>query len=663
MPRSVTSEQPSSAPTVRQTPTGSSSAEDGSLPPPPGVGPSPEPAALEQTAAAPQQAVSLSFGTPQQPPLGSSTEDASLERTSPVDDGAADAAAAVRASLDGAYSHPPPMVPIAASRARSRAEWDEAGGDVETGSLPQQVAEGGDDPAPPRSQPFENTAAKMGGREQSGTILRDSPDHQKSGRLAPYNWSKVWWKNEVLWLGQLLPEFLCLMLFRTLRGIWGDTRRACSSWTALRRECRMGRKLQFFFKYYLCCAGCTIAIFIFSTDMPSVVSWNPLYVLFTVVVVLSEKVETTVQKGIFRAAGTVFGGAIGYAAMLRTQSATSPVLLVAVLCVWVFLGSWLALKTEIRYAVFLTIITTEAVILCQYQPNAPPGYHGTAKYFYARVVDIAIGLVLVMVVDLAFLPWYSSEAVLGTLGDGFLAATETLRDFHAVFFHALEHAGSGGDEKHQDEPVLRGRERTALEQRLGARLALAQTVMAREQVLWSSGYLAMPQVVPKLQECLTTVLLRMGAVEAPLQARPVISGRYTNTPFALLLQPMQPAMEAALAANIQLGEAINVLLSGDERGHCQQQLIEAGEAYSTLQGARLQLRRTYLSAMATYHDVIRSGGAPHRTPDDAVRWLSYAFATSHVLDKCMLLANIVRTDPFLRDRCTDKGRCWGPVPN
>lgn len=67
-------------------------------------------------------------------------------------------------------------------------------------------------------------------------------------------------------------------------------------------------------------------------------------------VVLSEKVETTVQKGIFRAAGTVFGGAIGYAAMLRTQSATSPVLLVVVLCVWVFFGSWLALKTEVDHA-------------------------------------------------------------------------------------------------------------------------------------------------------------------------------------------------------------------------------------------------------------------------------------------------------------------------
>jgi len=39
-------------------------------------------------------------------------------------------------------------------------------------------------------------------------------------------------------------------------------------------------------------------------------------VLFTVVVVLSEKVETTVQKGIFRALGTVIGGAPFHASVL-----------------------------------------------------------------------------------------------------------------------------------------------------------------------------------------------------------------------------------------------------------------------------------------------------------------------------------------------------------
>ena len=35
----------------------------------------------------------------------------------------------------------------------------------------------------------------------------------------------------------------------------------------------------------------------------------PLYFLFTAVVVLSERVETTVQKAFFRALGTVIGGA------------------------------------------------------------------------------------------------------------------------------------------------------------------------------------------------------------------------------------------------------------------------------------------------------------------------------------------------------------------
>ena len=55
-----------------------------------------------------------------------------------------------------------------------------------------------------------------------------------------------------------------------------------------------------------------------------------------------------------------------------------------------------------------------------------------------------------------------------------------------------------------------------------------------------------------LQGCLSTMLLRMGAVEAVLQARPVISGRYTDTPFTLLAGPLHPAMDAALAANIQV---------------------------------------------------------------------------------------------------------------
>lgn len=52
---------------------------------------------------------------------------------------------------------------------------------------------------------------------------------------------------------------------------------------------------------------------------------------------------------------------------------------------------------QLRYGVFLTLITTEAVILCQYRPDAPPGYHGTLEYYYARIADVAIGLAVCLV--------------------------------------------------------------------------------------------------------------------------------------------------------------------------------------------------------------------------------------------------------------------------
>lgn len=67
---------------------------------------------------------------------------------------------------------------------------------------------------------------------------------------------------------------------------------------------------------------------------------------------------------------------------------------------------------------------------------------------------------------------------------------------------------------------------------------------------------------------------------------------------------------------LQLGEAINVLLSGDERGHCQQQLIEADEAYGTLQGARCRPRPSPVAPLPGQlhaHTRVRTAmrGGPH----------------------------------------------------
>jgi len=75
--------------------------------------------------------------------------------------------------------------------------------------------------------------------------------------------------------------------------------------------------------------------------------------------------------------------------------------LTAIICVYTWLFG-LASQTEFKYAVFLSLITAHAVILCQYSPL--PGSHGRAKYFYARCAFIAVGVVVVLLIGL-ILPW------------------------------------------------------------------------------------------------------------------------------------------------------------------------------------------------------------------------------------------------------------------
>ena len=58
--------------------------------------------------------------------------------------------------------------------------------------------------------------------------------------------------------------------------------------------------------------------------------------------------------------------------------------------------------TEFKYAVFLTLITADAVILCQYSPL--PGSHGEVRYFYARCASISVGVLVVLLIGL-ILPW------------------------------------------------------------------------------------------------------------------------------------------------------------------------------------------------------------------------------------------------------------------
>lgn len=48
-----------------------------------------------------------------------------------------------------------------------------------------------------------------------------------------------------------------------------------------------------------------------SADVPTIQTWRPLYLILTVIIVCSQKVDTTLSKGVLRFVASVVGGAYG----------------------------------------------------------------------------------------------------------------------------------------------------------------------------------------------------------------------------------------------------------------------------------------------------------------------------------------------------------------
>ena len=56
-----------------------------------------------------------------------------------------------------------------------------------------------------------------------------------------------------------------------------------------------------------------------SADVPAIQAWRPLYLVLTVIIVCSQKVDTTLSKGVLRIAASVFGGTYGVAHFFHPQ--------------------------------------------------------------------------------------------------------------------------------------------------------------------------------------------------------------------------------------------------------------------------------------------------------------------------------------------------------
>ncbi len=73
---------------------------------------------------------------------------------------------------------------------------------------------------------------------------------------------------------------------------------------------RRGRLFQFAAKYWFGCCASLVGILWLSQDVPVLRPWNPLYVIFTMVVILSEKVPLLARVPVRTSGSSVCRGAL-----------------------------------------------------------------------------------------------------------------------------------------------------------------------------------------------------------------------------------------------------------------------------------------------------------------------------------------------------------------
>ena len=75
--------------------------------------------------------------------------------------------------------------------------------------------------------------------------------------------------------------------------------------------CRTNRYLHYGIKFWFGTSAVMALTLALSAEVPAFQAWRPLYLILTVVIVCSQKVDTTLSKGVLRLVASVVGGAYG----------------------------------------------------------------------------------------------------------------------------------------------------------------------------------------------------------------------------------------------------------------------------------------------------------------------------------------------------------------
>eukprot|EP00884_Botryococcus_braunii_P019997 jgi/Botrbrau1/6681/Bobra.0202s0022.2 len=474
-----------------------------------------------------------------------------------------------------------------------------------------------------------------------GPILNSKPMGRTTSSGKEKSLSTV--SFQLSWTKGIIESFLWLDAFKAFHEVaisaWEYTRSPATLFSLLRHS----RLLHFFLKFYISMTAALVLCLALSANSNKAQSWHLLYAAITVCVVMSEKMDVAVSKGLFRILSTIIGGTLGYFLMLNHDLATNPYALSALLGVCAFVAGTLTGKPY-KYAVILTMITMNSIVLCQYNPEGKGT--GSVHLYIVRIVDICVAVAAVFLIEF-ILPWYTSTAALESLGTMYLDAAKLLSQYYTVYHDELQLAACG---KSAEEEIkgIEALERISLDGKVAKPLADLQVSIQRDSVTWRTGVLVLPTIVNDMMKCMQGLVDALAAVELALMQRPRISGKFSPSPYHNIVEPLHKRFSAVMEGVVELAQAVSDGLHGEAN---EAALDRISQSIKNLQEDRVTLRHHYVLTMDTYRGRAIRGDAPfakQRTPDDTIRLQSCIFAFITAMDKSMLLARTLVQDEWLQ---------------
>lgn len=264
-------------------------------------------------------------------------------------------------------------------------------------------------------------------------------------------------------------------------------------------------------------------------------------------------VESTLFIAVLRVCATVVGSFSGFAVNRAILAINSPVMYYALgpyffAITVVFL---LFVPPKYRYAVFLVIVTNGLVTFCPRGRNEcvfnPSVVSASCmpdwEYAVTRCVNVSIGVVIACLFHFVLWPRFAQGEVRRLLSQAFGNATRSFATFHRQYFEFGHDGGrSGGNLGAASEPPVESRGNATdsgvpsgsklssdalnlqdvigkgipLSHSVDAPLSLALLVMTADTGQWTSGVLALPNVLRDLREHFVTLTVALGEMSTML---------------------------------------------------------------------------------------------------------------------------------------------------